>query len=102
MIDIWYSITFPQRDYPLAEANRLLKFVEAIWETTNRPADFCVFLEVDATYHAIAYFSPMAWDYCREHVERRYDGECCSKPIDRATEVVCMVGLYPACEELLK
>lgn len=99
MINIWYSITFPQRNYPLAEANRLLKFVEEIWERTNHPADFGVFLEVDATYDAIVYFSPTAWEYCREH---SYDGEFCSKPINRATAVVCMVGLYPACQELLE
>lgn len=101
MITNWYSITFPQRHYPLAEANRLLKFLEEIWERTNHPADFGVFLEVDATYDAIVYFSPRAWEYCREQVEHSYDGEFCSKPINRATEVVCMVGLYPACQELL-
>jgi hypothetical protein len=32
MINSWYSITFPQRKYPCAEANELLKFVEEIWD----------------------------------------------------------------------
>jgi hypothetical protein len=102
MINNWYSITFPQRKYPLAEANHLLKFLEEIWERTKHPADFGVFLEVDATYDAIVYFSPTAWEYCREQVEHSYDGEFCNKPINRATAVVCMVGLYPACQELLE
>ena len=102
MINNWYSITFPQRKYPLAEANHLLKFVEEIWETTSRPADFCVFVDVDATNDAIVYFSPTAWEYCREQVEHSYEGEFCSKPTNRGTEIVCMVGSYSACQKLLE
>jgi hypothetical protein len=102
MTNGWYSIIFPQRKYPLAEANRLLKFLEEFWERTHPPADFGVLLEVDATYDAIVYLSPRAWEYCREQVEHTYDGDFCSKPINRATDVVCMVGLYPACQDLLE
>ena len=102
MISVWYSITFPQRNYPLAEANLLLKFVDRIWEGTSRPTDFCVFVDVDTTNNAIVYFSPTAWEYCREQVQHTYEGEACSKPTDRATEIVCMVGLYPACQKLIE
>jgi len=102
MINNWYSITFPQRKYSCAEANDVLEFVEEIWERTNHPDDFGVFVEVNARYDVIVYFSPTAWEYCREQVEHSYVGEFCSKPINRATAVVCMVGLFPACQELLE
>ena len=102
MIENWYAITFPQAKFPFAEAEPLLKFVDEIWERNNYPAGFSVFQEIDETYDKILYFSPTAWDYCREQVESGYDGRYCTKPINHPKPVVCMVGVYPGSQALLQ
>jgi hypothetical protein len=97
----WYAMTFPQRRFPFADADSLLKFIEEIWQKNNCPDDFCVFQEIDESYDKLIYFSPAAWRYCREELERGYDGGSCSVPANHVKPVVCAVGFYPACQSLL-
>lgn len=97
----WYAMTFPQRRFPFADADSLLKYIEGIWQKNNYPDDFAVFQEIDESYDKIIYFSPTAWRLCRGEVEDAYDGRSCCVPANYAKPVVLAVGFYPASRSLL-